>query len=111
MTLRAQCLFNANLPRALLHGHKHDVHQANAGNAECERADEGQQHLQSNGDNGELMQLALQVGHEDGAMVRGAKVMGNRQRVAEIPFNHFVVASIIEPDAVQVGGVLKIAHG
>jgi len=57
------------------------------------------------------MQLGLQVGDEDGAMVGGAKVMGCAERVAEVLLDDLVIPAIVEPDAVQVGSVLEIAYG
>ena len=46
---------------ALLHGHQHDVHQPDAGNAQRQRSDEQQQHLERDGHNAELRQLLHQI--------------------------------------------------
>ena len=47
--MRAQGLFDADFAGALLHRDQHDVHQADAADAERERADEGQQNLERGG--------------------------------------------------------------
>ena len=57
------------------------------------------------------MELRLKVGDEDGAMVGGPEVVGGGEGVAEVLFDDLVVAVVIEPDAIEPGGVLKIAHG
>ena len=41
----AERLFHADFARALRHRHQHDVHQADAADAERQRADEAQQNL------------------------------------------------------------------
>ena len=57
MPARAERFFDADLAGALLHGHQHDVHEADAGDAQRERADHGEQHLQRDGQDAELAQL------------------------------------------------------
>jgi len=108
---RAESLFDADFAGTLLNGDEHDVHESDAGDAKGERADEGEQDLEGDGDDGELMELRLEICDEDGAMVRGAKVMSGGEGGAEVLFDDFVVASIVEPDAVDPGGVFEVAHG
>ena len=50
---RAQRLFDADLPSALLHGYQHDVHQADAGDAQRQRAHQSKQNRQRNGQQAE----------------------------------------------------------
>src|ERR1035437_1272213 len=108
---RAERLFDADFAGALLHGHQHDVHQPDAGDAQGERADQGEQHLQGDGQHLELLELGEQVGDEDGAFIGGAKVVGGGQGLAQALFGQLVVAVIAEPNAVQIGYILQVAHG
>jgi len=48
---RAQGFLHADLAGALLHGDQHDVHEADAGDAQGERADQREQHLQGEREN------------------------------------------------------------
>ena len=66
---RAKRLFDADLARALLHSHQHDVHQPNACNAQCERAHQREQNLEGDGKNVELVQLGHQIRHKHGVVV------------------------------------------
>ncbi len=43
--VRAQGLFDADFAGALLHRDQHDVHQADAADAQGQRSDEGEQNL------------------------------------------------------------------
>ena len=72
---RAEGLFDADLAGALLHADQHDVHQADAGDAERERSDEEQQGLQAERDDAELRELLHDVGDVDGVVVGGAEAV------------------------------------
>ena len=111
MLARAQRLFNADFARTLLDRHQHDVHQANTGNPQSERAHQRQQYLQGQGKHLELVQFRHQVGHIDGPMVRGAKVVGRSHGFTQVLLGQLIVAVVVEPDAVQVLRVLQVAHG
>ena len=58
---RAQRLFHSDLSRPLRHRDQHDVHQADAANAQRQRADEAQQNFQADGDDFELVNLFHEV--------------------------------------------------
>src|ERR1039458_1475651 len=111
-TPAAEGLFHADLAGALGHRYQHDVHQADAANAQGQRPDEGQQDLQARGDDLELLQLLHHVEDEYGALVIGLEVVLLGEDGAHLVFYQFVfVALVIVPDAIQVVRVLKIAHG
>src|ERR1039458_3980 len=111
VSLRPKCLFHADLTGSLLHGHQHDVHQANARNAQRERSHHGKQHLQGNCQHVELSQLRHQVGHVDGVVVRGPEVMSRSHGLAQTFLDQLIVAAIREPDGAKVMRVNQIAHG
>ena len=84
---RAESFFYADLAGALLHADQHDVHQADAGDAERERADEEQQDLQAERDDAELRELLHDVGDVDGVVVRGPEAVRRREGVAQGAFD------------------------
>ena len=76
----AQRLLHADLASALRHRDQHDVHQADAADAERDGSDECQQNLQSQRDDAELRQLLLRVEDKDRTLVVRLEVVGERQR-------------------------------
>ncbi len=108
---RAQRLLHADLAGALLHGDQHDVHETDAGDAEGERSHQREQHLQGERENFELMQLRHEIRDVYGVVVRGAEMVGRGQGLAQALLRQFIVAGVTEPDSVQVGRVLDVAHG
>ena len=80
--MRAQRLFYADFAGALLHRDQHDVHEADAADAEGERADESEQNLKRGDYDGELVEVLLEIGHEYGATVVGAEIVVSRQHGA-----------------------------
>src|SRR6185369_2421491 len=68
-TAAAERFLDTDLARALSHGDEHDVHQSNAADAECKRADECEQNLEPGNDDAELLQLLHHVVQMDGALV------------------------------------------
>ena len=109
---RAQRFLDADLARALSDGDEHDVHQADAADAERERADERQQNLEADGDDLELVHLHHKVKDHQGAAVGGIEFVLRRNDVAHGLLNPLIVVGlVIEPDGVEVVSVLEIAHG
>src|ERR1700674_2824475 len=110
--LRAQRLLHANLTRPLRDRNQHDIHQADAADAERKRADETHQHLQPESDDFELMELRHQVEYFHGLVVGLVELVLRRHDGADRLSQFLVLRSQVgEPDRVQVMGILQIAHG
>ena len=108
---RAESFFYADLAGALLHADEHDVHQADAGDAQSERSDEEQQDLQAERDDAELRELLHDVGDVNGVLVGGTEAVRGAERLADGLLDGGVVAVVAEPDAVEVLGVLEVGRG
>ena len=76
---RTQRLLDADLARTLLHRDQHDVHQADAGNAQRQRSNKRHQHLQTGRDDAELGELLHQVGDKNGVVIGRGKSMRLRR--------------------------------
>src|ERR1035437_7924269 len=109
--LRAQGFLHANLTRALRDRNQHDIHQADAADAECKRADETHQDLQPERNDFELMDLSHQVEHFHSLPVRLVELVLCRQDGADRLFQALVLRRLVgEPDGVQVMCILQLAH-
>src|SRR6202049_4090847 len=110
--VRAQRLFYADFAGALLDRDQHDVHKADAADAEGERADESEQDLKRGDYDGELVEVLLEIGHEYGASVVGAEIVVSRQHGANHASQLLVVfAFVVHEEAGDVFGVVEVAHG
>src|ERR1017187_3709497 len=109
---RSERFLDADLTGALGHGNKHDVHQADAADAQRERADEAEQNLQADGDELELVNLHHQIKDIQSATVGGIELVLLGHDVARRLLDAFIVVGfVIEPDRVEVVRVLEVAHG
>ena len=102
----AEGLLDTDLARALLHADQHDVHQADAGDAKRERADKEQQRLKRDRDQAKLRELLHDVCDEDGVTIRWAKGVRRPKQSARRLLDRRVVATVGEPDAVEIAGIL-----
>src|SRR5208282_525594 len=106
-----QRFFHPNLTGALGYGNEHDIHQADAANAESNGADESQQNLQSQEDDAKLRQLCLHVEDTDCPVIAGLEVVGDGQRVADRFSQVCIVQSLgVQPDTTDVVNVLQNIH-
>ncbi len=91
---------------------EHDVHQADATDSQSEGADEGEQDLEAEGDDLELVNLLHKIKNEQSAAVGGIELVLRGHDVAHGLLDPFIVVGlVIEPDGVEVVGVLEVAHG
>src|SRR5258708_6909561 len=110
--VRAQSFLHADFAGPLLHRYQHDVHQSDAADAKRQRADKSQQHFEGYGYDAEFVEVLLEVGDKDGAMIVGAEIVMGRQHGAHYARQLLVVlAFVVHEDARDVLGVVEIAHG
>ena len=57
------------------------------------------------------MQLRHQVGHVDRVVIGRPKVMRRTERLPQVLLCQFVIAVVVEPDAVEVLRIFDVAHG
>ena len=108
----AKRLLDADFASALRDRNKHDVHQPDAANAQGEGADEGEQDLESESDDLELVNLLHKIEDIKGAAVGRIESVLRGHDVAHRLLDPFIVVGlVIEPDGVKVMGVLEVAHG
>ncbi len=107
---RPQRLLHPNLPRPLLHAHQHDVHQPDPRNAQRQRPDKQQQHLQPQCHHPELRQLLHDVRHVNRIVIGRPKPVVASQFVSQRSLNLLGVTTITEPDPVQVLRIFNLRH-
>src|SRR6266446_3412738 len=112
MPLRAQRLLHADLPRSLLHGNQHDVHQANAADSQGQRTDKSEQHFESSAHDRELVIILLEVGDEHGSVIVRPEVVV----ACEYGPHHagellMILPFVVHEDAGDVLRVVEITHG
>src|SRR5208337_580133 len=109
---RAQRFLHADFAGALGDGDEHDVHQADAADAEREGADETEQNLEADGDDLELVNLLHEIKDHQRAAVGGIEFVLRTHDVAHGLLDPLIVAGlVIEPDGVEVVSVLEVTHG
>ena len=109
---RAERFLHSDFAGALGDGDEHDVHQADATDAQSEGADEGEQDLEADGDDLELVNLLHKIKDKQGAAVRGIELVLRAHDVAHGLLDPFIVVGlVVEPDGVEVVGVLEVTHG
>src|SRR5216684_2089186 len=79
---RAERFLHADFAGALGDGDEHDVHQADATDSQREGADEGEQDLEAEGDDLELVNLLHQIKDKQGAAVGGIELVLRAHDVA-----------------------------
>src|SRR5664279_2933967 len=109
---RPQRLLHSDFSGALGDGDEHDVHQADAADAQREGADESEQNLETESDDLELVDLLHEIEHHECAAVGGIESVLRGHGVAHGLLNPcIVVGLVIEPDGVEVVSVLEVTHG
>src|ERR1700690_4399543 len=108
----AERFLYADFARALGDRDEHDVHQADAADAESQGADEAEQDLEANGDDLELVDLHHKIKDHEGAAVGGIELVLRGHDVAHGLLDPFIVIGfVIEEDGIEVVSVLEVAHG
>ncbi len=107
----AEGFLDADLAGSLLHADEHDVHEADAGDAEGEGADKEQEGFERERDEAELRELLHDVGDEDGVAVGRPKGVGGTEQDSRGLLDGGVVAAVAEPESVDVAGVLDVGVG
>src|SRR5258708_17502067 len=108
----AERLLDANFAGGLGDGDEHDIHQADATDAQREGADEGEQDLEAEGDDCELVNLLHQIKDHEGAAVGGIEFVLRGRDVAHGLLDPLIVIGlVIEPDAVEIVSVFEVTHG
>src|SRR5208282_1915320 len=80
--------------------------------AQSQSTDEPQQDLEAERDDFELVNLLHKIKNKHGAPISGIESVLRRHNVAHRSLDPFIVVGlVIEPDGVEVVGVLQITHG
>src|SRR6266404_5755434 len=112
MPLRAQRLLHADFPRSLLHRNQHDVHQADAADTQGQRADKGEQYLQSSAHDCELVIILLEVGDENcSVIIRPEVVVAGEYGAHHAGELLMILPFVVHENAGDVLRVIEIAHG
>src|SRR5208283_2406144 len=108
---RAKSFLYADLARALRNRDQHDVHQANAADAQREQSDETEKNFDTGGDDAKIEEIGKHVKDEDGAFVLGIEVVVEGHGAANGVRDFLVVAFIFHGDGIEIVSVGQIAHG
>src|SRR6266571_9236503 len=84
---RAERFFHADFAGALSDGNQHYIHQANAADAERERSDQSEQHLQGHGNDLPVVEVLHSVPDKHGARVLAVEAVRRAQHATDAAFN------------------------
>src|SRR5258706_8778704 len=109
--MRSQGLLNANLAGALGHRNQHDVHQADAADAEGQKSDEAKQDFDSSADDLKIEQVGEDVEDKNCPLILGIKTVMEGHRVAYRRYDLCMIALVLHHNGIQVIGLGQVAHG
>src|SRR5258706_9789041 len=107
----AQRLFHANLAGALGYRNQHDVHQADAADAEGQQSDEAKQDFDSSADDLKIEQVGEDVEDKNCPVVLGIKTVMEGHRVAYRRYDLCMISLVLHHNGIQVIGLGQVAHG
>src|SRR5580704_291873 len=108
--MRAQSFLHANLARALGYRNQHDVHQSDSADAQRQHADEAEQNLDSDCNDGEVGQIFVRVKHKNRALIFRIEAVVKRHGTAYSSHYFLVISLVVQEDAIKVISIFDVAH-